>query len=188
VTITTCIAVPLTVCAAAAGVFMGAGASAQAAGHSTGRTAVGCAYQVPPTQPGGQLDIRSGPGTGYGPVGQLRVADGQFTGDCQPTGGWTKVKAPGGTTGWVPATDLRKVPATNRAALRCTYRVSHVRAISLLHVRSGPGTGYRPVGSLRVADGRFTGACRSHRGWSKVKASNGKTGWAATYYQRRASR
>ncbi|MCW2916280.1 MAG: hypothetical protein JWN52_4348, partial [Actinomycetia bacterium] len=90
-TITTCIAVPLTVCAAAAGVFMGA--SAQAAGHSTGRTAVGCAYQVPPTQPGGQLDIRSGPGTGYGPVGQLRVADGRFTGDCQPTGGWTKVKA-----------------------------------------------------------------------------------------------
>jgi uncharacterized protein YgiM (DUF1202 family) len=191
VTIKKCIAVPLTVCAAAGGVFMGGGAPAQAAGQAagtTGRPAVGCAYRVPPARPGGYLDVRSGPGTGYQPVGRLGVADGGFTGDCRPANGWTKVKASNGTTGWVPATDLRRVRGTKRAALGSTYRVSHVRAISLLHVRSGPGVGYRTIGSLRVADGRFAGACRSHRGWTKVRASNGKTGWAATYYLRRASR
>jgi uncharacterized protein YgiM (DUF1202 family) len=148
---------------------------------------VWCTYQVPATRPGGQLDVRSGPGTGYLTVGQLRAADGRFTSACRSTGGWRKVKASNGTTGWVPASDLSRVPA-GRAALGCTYRVRHVRTVSRLHVRSGPGIGYRLVGQLRVADGRFAGACRSTSGWRKVKASNGTTGWAATYYQRRASR
>jgi uncharacterized protein YgiM (DUF1202 family) len=168
---------------------VGAVAPAQAAGHPAGQaraTAVGCTYQVPPTRPG-QLDVRSGPGAGYPTVGQLWAADGQITGACGSAGGWRQVKASNGTTGWVPVSDLSAVPA-GRAALGCTYRVRHVRAISLLHVRSGPGTRYRLVGRLRVADGRFTGACSSSRGWRKVQASNGRTGWAATYYLRRASR
>jgi uncharacterized protein YgiM (DUF1202 family) len=188
VTITKRIAVPLAVCAG--GVVVGAAAPARAAGHPAGQeghTAVGCTYQVRPNRPSGHLDLRSGPGSGYWTVGRLRADGGRFAGSCRPAGGWRKVTASNGNPGWAPAGELRAVPAAERPALGCAYRVRHVRAGSRLHVRSGPGVGYRLVGRLRVADGRFAGACRPSRGWRKVTASNGTTGWAATCYLRRAS-
>jgi uncharacterized protein YraI len=69
-----------------------------------------------------------------------------------------------------------------RPPLSCTYQVIKVRPSSFLNVRRGPGLGYRPVGELTVADGRFAGACSASRGWVALKSSSGRLGWASAGY------
>jgi uncharacterized protein YgiM (DUF1202 family) len=74
---------------------------------------------------------------------------------------------------------------TTRPLLACTYQVQNVRSSSFLNVRKGPGLRYRPVGRLKVADGRFAGACGASRGWVALKSSSGHAGWASAGYLHR---
>ncbi|MFF0312170.1 hypothetical protein ACFYSC_32435 [Streptosporangium sp. NPDC004379] len=97
----------------------------------------------------------------------------------RPSGVSTPVAVPRPTGVNVPA-----AWATS-AARTCAYRVVHVRRGSFLRIRSGPGLRYRPIGRLRVADGRVYGSCTSRRGWISVKAPTGRSGWSYGYYLRR---
>jgi uncharacterized protein YraI len=180
----------LTVCAAA-GWLMVACLPATAAPTNTAGApdpALGCTYQVVNTKPDQYVDIRSGAGSQFNPVAKLRVADGRFAGACASVNGWVAVKAAGGQRGWASAHHLHKVRKARHAAgsghgaLACTYRVTHVRRAGFLNVRSGAGTRFHRVGKLRVADGRFAGACTSVNGWVAVKAGNGRRGWASAHY------
>jgi uncharacterized protein YgiM (DUF1202 family) len=194
----------LTVCATASGLILAvlpAGAAARPAGTTgaltmsgtrSGQPALACTYQVTNVRPGAMLNVRSGAGQAYGPVGTLRAGEAPVAGACTSVNGWVQVKTPTGTTGWIPTGNLRKLtspPAvTGRSALACTYRVTRVRRASFLNVRSGAGLRFRPIGRLRVADGRLPGACTSTKGWTKVKAANGKRGWASAHYLRKVTK
>ncbi|GAA0396727.1 hypothetical protein GCM10009530_55380 [Microbispora corallina] len=83
------------------------------------------------------------------------------------------------------ASRARPEPDVEAQTLSCTYRVHGVRPSSYLHVRHGPGLRYHPVGTLRVSDGRFAGACSASGGWVPVRASGGTDGWAAARYLHR---
>lgn len=72
-------------------------------------------------------------------------------------------------------------------ALSCTYHLQGIRPSSFLYVREGPGLRYHSVGTLRLADGRFAGACSSSHDWVAVKSSDGTPGWAAARYLRKLS-
>ncbi|MEV4251260.1 SH3 domain-containing protein [Streptosporangium canum] len=189
------IVVPLTACAAAAW-FMGASLPAAAAPypHGKDRPVLACTYQVSHVRPSSFLNVRSAPALRSRPVGKLRVADGRFAGACQPTKGWVAVKSSNGKPGWASAKYLRKAKSArparpsntgSRPALACTYQVSHLRPNGFLNVRSARALRSRPVGKLRVADGRFAGACQPTKGWVAVKSSNGKPGWASAKYLRK---
>ncbi|MGV9326672.1 hypothetical protein [Streptosporangium sandarakinum] len=75
--------------------------------------------------------------------------------------------------------------ATTSSARTCAYRVAHVRRSSFLRVRSGPGLNRRPIGRLRVADGRVYGSCTARHGWIAVKTPTGTSGWSFGYHLRR---
>ncbi|MGV9600326.1 hypothetical protein ACWDR1_27075 [Streptosporangium sandarakinum] len=75
--------------------------------------------------------------------------------------------------------------ATTSSARTCAYRVAHVRRGSFLRVRSGPGLNRRPIGRLRVADGRVYGSCTARHGWIAVKTPTGTSGWSFGYHLRR---
>ncbi|WP_371786520.1 SH3 domain-containing protein [Streptosporangium subroseum] len=159
-----------------------------------GQPTLTCTYRVTHVNRGQYVNVRSGAGKTFGSVGRLRVADGRLPGACTSVKGWVQVKTANAVTGWVSAGHLRKVrktgPAavTGRSTLACSYRVTHVRRVSFLNVRSGAGLRFHPVGRLRVADGRIPGACTPARSWVKVKAANGKRGWASTHYLRKLTK
>jgi uncharacterized protein YgiM (DUF1202 family) len=185
---------PLTVCVIVSGLVLTA-----LPAHATtrpavvaGQPALACTYQVINVRLGAMLNIRSGAGQTFGPVGTLRANDAPVIGACTSVNGWVQVRSAAAVTGWVPTGNLRKLtspPAVvNQSALACTYRVSHVRRVSFLNVRSGAGLRFDPVGRLRVADGRLPGACAPAKGWVKVKAANGKRGWASAHYLRKVTK
>lgn len=165
-----------------------------------GQLTLDCAYRVGRTGRSRYVTLRSGTDKTSPSVGRLRVADGRFAGACASVDGWVRVKAATGATGWVPARQVRKVRKARdagsagvpgRAASSCAYRVTHVRRASFLNVRSGAGQRFRPVARLRVADGRFAGACKATkatRGWVKVRAANGERGWASSRYLRKVTK
>lgn len=197
----------LTACATAAGlVMLGPAATADTgrpgavARTDAGRSAaqqptvldrrVACVYRVRNVRRSSYLNVRSGPGLRYRPIGRLTVATGRFHGACRASGDWIAVRTGNGQRGWAHAHYLRKLGVTpgrliKLSDLTCAYQVRRLPKTSFLNVRKGPGLRYRPAGRLRVTDGRFIGACDAKRGWIAVKASNGKLGWAFGYYLRK---
>ncbi|MER6176507.1 SH3 domain-containing protein [Streptosporangium sp. NPDC001681] len=160
----------------------------------TGRPALACTYRVNRIDRDQYVNLRSGADKTFHPVGKLRVADGRLAGACTSVNGWVRIKSASGVIGWASASHLRKVRnagpvgVTGRPTLACTYQVTHVRRVSFLNVRSGAGLRFRPVARLRVADGRFAGACKPTRGWVKVMAANGRRGWASAGYLRKVTK
>jgi uncharacterized protein YraI len=147
--------------------------------------ALTCGYRVVHVRPGSFLNLRSGPGVRYRPIGKLRAADGRIAGSCRATRHWVEVKSSNGRTGWASANYLhhaRNPRVPSYPTLACAYQVSHVKQGGYTNVRSGPGLHFRPIGKLRAADGRIAGSCRSTRHWVAVKPPYGKAGWAPAVY------
>ncbi|MEU4536572.1 hypothetical protein AB0G15_17060 [Streptosporangium sp. NPDC023825] len=184
----------LTACATAGGLIWTALPVHAAARltEATGTPALTCTYRVTNVRSDAVLTIRSHAGESFGPVGTLRAGEKPVAGACASVNGWVQVKTAAGVTGWAPSGKLRKLTsppaATGRPAPACAYRVTHVRRASFLNVRSGAGLRFRPVAKLRVADGRFAGACKATRGWVKVRAAGGKRGWASAGYLRKVAK
>ncbi|MER5650585.1 SH3 domain-containing protein [Streptosporangium sp. NPDC002524] len=173
----------LTACAAAGGLIWTA-----LPVHATARLAetppapaLACTYQVTNVYAGTVLTVRSQAGQAFGPVGTLRADETPVAGACESVNGWVRVRTAAAVTGWVPAGNLRKLPsspaATGRPALGCTYRVDPTGQRRYVTLRSGTDTTSRSAGTLRVADGRFAGACESVDGWVRVTTATGVTGW-----------
>jgi uncharacterized protein YraI len=72
---------------------------------------------------------------------------------------------------------VQRVVGPVRRTGACSYRPHPAKPSSNLELRSGSGTRYRVIGRLWTADSRFTGSCRSTRGWTKVTGANGEVGW-----------
>ena len=183
---------PLTVCVIAGGLILTA-LPAHATTSSAvppGPPALACTYQVINVLPGTVLNVRSGAGQTFGPVGTLRANDAPVIGACIGVNGWVQVRSAAAVTGWVPTGNLRKLtspPAVaGQPALTCTYRVAHVKRGQYVNLRSGAGKTFGSIGRLRAADGRLPGACTSVKGWVQVKAANGKRGWASAGHLRKA--
>ncbi|MCT9933252.1 SH3 domain-containing protein [Planotetraspora sp. A-T 1434] len=150
-----------------------------------GRPTLACTYRLHRVRSSSFLNVRKGPGLRFRPVGKLSVADGRFAGSCGAHHGWVAVKSAKGEPGWASAGFLRRFRASHpvvRPALACSYRVTNLRTGGLLNVRKGPGLRFRPVGTLKAADGRFAGSCGAHHGWVAVKSAKGKPGWASGHY------
>lgn len=86
---------------------------------------------------GSNLNVRSGPGTGFKVLNAL--ANGTSLTILETSGSWRRIKAFNGVTGWVSANYLVK---TSTAVAWVNTRVSN------LNVRKGPGTNTAVLGSL----------------------------------------
>ncbi|ASA26509.1 cell wall hydrolase [Paenibacillus donghaensis] len=109
--------------------------------------------------------------------------------------GWMKVQA-GKTSGWVAGYYLKKVsgsaqasPATATTTTKATTTAATVKtsggtkvsvAADSLRIRSGPGTGYEVLGSLRAGDS-VTPLAREN-GWVRISTAGGQQGWVAGQY------
>lgn len=140
------------------------------------------------------LNVRNEPAKNATVVGSIKNGAKVTVTDEQH--GWLKVKT-GNISGWVAGYYLKKVnnnskpsgasgssvaskPSTTTSALSITTKVT-VTADSL-RIRSGPGTQYKVLGSLKAKD---TATLLLHQNdWAQIRTASGDIGWVAAQYIR----
>lgn len=144
------------------------------------------------------LNVRSGPGTGYGIVGALANGDRVRNLRCHTVGSarWCEIEIMTDMRerGWVngryltagqgAATQLPESPSSSGAGE--VMRVTGLAPGGLLNVRSGPGASYRVTGALGNGDTVRSLGCESGAGgrWCRIQmmADMRETGWVSARY------
>lgn len=98
------------------------------------------------------LNVRAGPGTNHPVVAQ--IARGQVYAAIEEQGGWHKIQY-GQTQGWCSGAYLTRTQDAVRSV-----------TASALNVRSGPGTGYRILGTVR--NGTVLAVVGSQGEWRRI--------------------
>ena len=114
------------------------------------------------------LNVRTGPGTGYGVVGSL--GNGAVVNVYGTSNNWYKISY-GGTYRWIAGW------LTARVAAASTFRAKVTTAV--LNVRTGPSTGYAIVGTLR--SGAIVTVYGTSGSWYKI-SYGGSYRWIAGWY------
>ena len=123
----------------------------------------------------GPLNVRSGPGTGYDRIGSLKK--GAAVTILETLDGWIKITS-GDVTGYVSAQYITPGASAPAEEPDAEPREGLVMTSSL-NIRSGPGTGYDRIGSLKV--GNVITILGESDGWYKI--STGKlTGYVSAQY------
>lgn len=144
------------------------------------------------------LNIRSGPGMGYGVSGTIRESAGKknrYT-IVEEKSGWGRLKS---GAGWISLSKTRKLQEDSGQQAGCVgsgsapgagqaaavpYLVTI--ACDMLNIRAGAGTVYSVVGTIREKAGekkQYT-IVEEKDGWGKLKSG---AGWIKLSYTRRAS-
>lgn len=138
----------------------------------------------------GPLNVRSGPGTGYSRVGSLKK--GASVTVLETVDGWYKVTS-GDVTGYVssqyvtlgasapatgPEVKTEETPTEEPVSEETEVRDGLVMTNSL-NIRSGPGTGYDRVGSLKA--GNIITILSENNGWYKISTGS-LTGYVSAKY------
>ncbi len=116
------------------------------------------------------VNVRSGPGTGYSKLGQL--TKGQTVEKLGVSGSWTKINY-NGETAYVSTRYLKDILSSESAS------ASNVQATANVYVRSGPGTGYSKLGQL--IKGQTVEKLGTSGSWTKI-SYNGKTAYVSSQY------
>ncbi|OBZ16283.1 hypothetical protein A8L34_26745 [Bacillus sp. FJAT-27264] len=139
------------------------------------------------------LNVRSEPAKNAVITGSLK--NGTVVSVTDEQHGWLKVKS-GSTSGWVAGYYLQKTSGTPTAGT--TVKVKATPAVktstgnsmnakatvtaSSLRIRSGPGTSYSALGSLKAQD--TVTILQRQNGWLKIRTASGDTGWVSDQYIR----
>ncbi|WP_313637864.1 N-acetylmuramoyl-L-alanine amidase [Paenibacillus sp.] len=144
------------------------------------------------------LNVRNEPAKNATVVGSIKNGARVTVTDEQH--GWLKVQA-GNTSGWVAGYYLRKVNSTSpRSGASGTFGASITTASSStsasapsrttkatvtadsLRIRSGPGTQYKVLGSLKAKD--TVALLLRQNDWARIRTASGEIGWVAAQYIR----
>lgn len=128
------------------------------------------------------LNVRRGAGTSYSKIGTLKR--GETVAILQTVGGWHKIELSGRGIGWVSG-DYIKVSTTsdgssNGGSTSTDKKSGTVINADSLNVRSGAGTSYSKIGSLKR--GQVVTILQTSNGWHKIELSGGKVGWVSGEY------
>jgi uncharacterized protein YgiM (DUF1202 family) len=141
----------------------------------------------PPPESGGRyrvntrsLYVREGPGTNYRSIGSLSNNDIVELLQTNADRTWMRVRRlTDGLTGWASSSYLVKVTTPPPPAEGQKYRVT---AGTRIHVREGPGTGYRSLGYLQPNEIVTAISANQDQSWRQIRRSDGLTGWSYARY------
>ncbi|MGG0342608.1 SH3 domain-containing protein [Priestia megaterium] len=119
-----------------------------------------------------KLNVRSGAGTTYGIIGS--VVKGQTLSVMSKSGSWYKINY-NGRTGYVSSDYVQASGTATPPAESTTYTVT----ASTLNVRSGAGTNYASIGSVKK--GQKLSVVSKSGSWYKINY-NGRTGYVSSDY------
>lgn len=158
------------------GMYITANPAYVSASVTTGTTAPAPSATVSVMAATANLNMRSGPGTGYSIL--KVIPKGAQVQASTLQSGFYKVTY-GGTTGWASASYLSAVSTTPAPAPAPAPATSYVKTVANLNMRTGPSTGYGILATIPVGTRVQTSGMSG--GWYKV-IYNGNTGWVAGTY------
>jgi uncharacterized protein YgiM (DUF1202 family) len=129
------------------------------------------------------LNIRSGPGTSYSIAGTLKQNDIVAGLSANSDASWIQIKRSDGLVGWCFAqyltpTNSPPSPPPPPVPVSAHYQVTAYG----LNIRSGPGTSYSLVGTLKQNDIVAGISANSDSSWIQIQRSDGLTGWCSAQY------
>ncbi len=136
------------------------------------------------TQPGyvtatANVNVRSGPGTGYSKLGTL--AAGTTVAKLGASGSWTIINY-NGTKAYVSSAYLKAASSSGENSSGGS--TGYMAATTNVNVRSGPGTSYNIIGSLYK--GTIVPKLGTSGSWTKI-SYNGGTGYVSSQYLTQSS-
>lgn len=114
------------------------------------------------------LNVRSGPGTKYAIVGELDK--GNVVTYLGKSGSWAKIRYAAGSTGYVYAAYLDPYTGSGSYETGTSFEGTHA-ATANVNVRSGPGTNYTRLGSIKK--GELVTATGTSGSWTKIQWFDG---------------
>ena len=132
----------------------------------------------------GALNVRSGPGTGYGVVtvcyqGQLVTMIGRNSSNS-----WVKIRLGTGHEGWVsapyivPSVAIASLPVADGSVTPPPSSTANgTVATGALNVRSGPGVGYGTITAVYRGTAFTLLGRNGNSSWAKIRLSSGTEGW-----------
>lgn len=124
------------------------------------------------------LNVRNGPGTGYGVMAQVRHGE-RYT-VLEQSGEWFKISLSNGAAGWVAGwlVNITTTPSGSPGGDETPGEdKSAVVTGSVVNVRSGPGTNNAVNG--QVYQGQVLDILGQSGDWYQVQTNTGLTGWVA---------
>ena len=141
--------------------------------------AAGMAEVVKTPASDGSLNVRSGPGTGYGVV--TWVKNGQAITVLENTAPWAKIKVNStGKTGYIKAKYIASSADPEPTGDRYLATVVTKNAGAAVNVRKGAGTD--SAVAFKVAGGARVTVLGESGSWYRIQAENGKTGYIHMNY------
>lgn len=140
------------------------------------------------------LNVRKEPAKNAEVVGSIKNGNRVTVKDEQH--GWLKIQS-GNTSGWVAGYYLKKVTSTSKGTASTAVSTSSTSVSKTstgggtskatvtadsLRIRSGPGTEYKILGSLKAKD-TVTLLLRQNN-WARIRTTSGEIGWVAEQYIR----
>ncbi|MCB8980011.1 MAG: SH3 domain-containing protein [Ardenticatenaceae bacterium] len=132
----------------------------------------------------GALNVRSGPGIGYGVVAAAYQGQVVTMLARNSNSTWVKVQLSSGTQGWVNATLLTTGYSINSLPVEDvpTLSTSGLVNTAALNVRSGPDISYGVVAVVYQDQGVALIGRNADSSWVKVRLNNGVVGWVNAAY------
>jgi uncharacterized protein YraI len=124
----------------------------------------------------GALNVRSGPGVGYGTVAVVYKDQTVNLLGRNADGSWVKIGLYNGVQGWVNASLIIPSVAINTLPVLVSTSTAHVTAGNL-NVRSGAGPTYSSVAVAHNGDSLVLIGRNSAATWVKVRLASGVEGW-----------
>ncbi|CEP83868.1 SH3 domain-containing protein [Paraclostridium sordellii] len=132
-----------------------------------------------------ELNVRSGPGTNYPAITQVKIYDTLDVMAKNIDNGWLKIQLKNGSTGWISG---RYVTIATNDTVNITNKDIHVAdgpaqvTVSELNVRSGPGTNYSVISQVKKGNILAVIAVNTSNNWLKIQFKDGTTGWVSGKY------
>ena len=132
-----------------------------------------------------ELNVRTGPGTNYPAITQVKIYDILDVVAKNIDNGWLKIQFKNGSTGWIPG---RYVTIATNNTVNITNKDIHVAdgpaqvTVSELNVRSGPGTNYSVISQVKKGNILAVIAVNTSNNWLKIQFKDGTTGWVSGKY------
>jgi uncharacterized protein YgiM (DUF1202 family) len=133
------------------------------------------------------VNVRSGPGTSFSPVAVARPGEQALVLGTNANSTWYNILLESGIEGWISASlvrieQYRATPEPGESV--DLIEVGIVVSTDVVNIRSGPGTGFSAVATLRPGDQVTIIGRTADETWYNVRLQNGVEGWIAAFLLR----
>ena len=130
----------------------------------------------------GRLNVRTGPSVGYPVIEVLDWGQQVELLGRNTDSSWAQVRLLDGTVGWVGTRYIQSSVPLSSLPVTGGIESFAVVGTGALNVRSGPGTAYNVLTSIRYGDGMNLLGRSADGVWVQVSLPNGMEGWVNRFY------